>query len=114
VLDGEKKLANSPSNPYLCTINLRTTMEQIMNLRATIEHKISLVEDFDFEQSVSGVDLEYCLRVILTGIRDGLLIGHEDWDGQTGDEVQLAPCNTDLDTLMYVNEQLESQDNDTE
>lgn len=80
------------------------------NLRATIEAQIANIEDFDFPCNLAAVDTEYGSPVILCGIKDGLLVGNEDWEGQTGDACQLAPANVDLDTLIYISKLLRPQE----
>ena len=80
------------------------------NTRTLLEAKIGAIEEFELPTTILVTDTEYNIVCEITDIENGMLIGNEQWDGQTGDAIELAPANCDLDSLIYIAKLLEPKE----
>lgn len=72
------------------------------NTRAQVEKIIQGVEALELSEPLIVIDTEFLDRCLITGIQDGMLVGNQIWDDQTGDSVELALSNVDLDSLIFI------------
>lgn len=74
------------------------------NTRVKVEQIIQGVDALELSRPLIVIDTDFLENCLITGIQDGMLVGNQIWDDQTGDSVELALSNVDLDSLIFIAE----------
>jgi predicted transcriptional regulator len=77
-------------------------MKNLNNVRDFLESEFSKIENFKFDKPYKVIDIEYLQYTTVHKIVDGLFIGNSIWEDQTIDVITLFPKDIDLDSLIFL------------
>lgn len=79
-------------------------LEKIDNLKSKLISAIEKIEffEFDIEGYIVTITDSDPYQVVIQGIEQGVFVGYELWDGQTGDACKISPSEIDIRTLCFL------------